>query len=156
MGLTETLSHEHRYVLEKLSLLESSLRPISVSHIEEVLQFFETELPVHRRKEEEVLFPRLAEADDVEPELLAHLLEDHHREKELLDDLRHALLAHKQGEDESEAIRSAAAGVVDLLRSHIDKEDNVLFPMVDRAIGPDEAETVARLLGEIGTFSIRR
>lgn len=152
MGMTQILSQEHQVVLGKLDRLEGSLQGPDVSGVEEVLRFMENDLVLHRRKEEEVLFPALAKQIGVEGGPIGVMLSEHSTEKELLTDLRAAVDSAKAGKDTKDEIRGAAQGILDLLRPHIQKEDNILYPMAEQILSPEEQAAVARGMAEIGTF----
>jgi hemerythrin-like domain-containing protein len=43
------------------------------------------------------------------------------------------------------------AGYVDLLRAHIGKEDNILYPMADKMLTPEDQKTLAEAFERVET-----
>jgi hemerythrin-like domain-containing protein len=100
----------------------------------------------HQRKEEEVLLPLLLTRTSAEDEeALAALSEEHYQERELLGVMRADLAGALHGE----ALRLGdftreSAVYVDLQRKHVQREDAVLLPLVERTLTPeDDARAVA-------------
>lgn len=151
MALTTVLTHEHEIVLEKLKNLEASLEGPDFPGAEEVLSFMETDLGLHRRKEEEILFPALGKHIGVEGGPIAVMLQEHATEKGYVTDLRTAVDGAKAGEDTTEALRKAAWGILDLLRAHIEKEDKILYPMAEKTLSSEEKADLAARMDEVGT-----
>lgn len=152
MALTEILSREHKVVLEKLDGMEKALETLDISGIDEVLTFMETDLSLHRKKEEEVLFPTLGRHIGVEQGPIACMLSEHATEKGFMVDLRAALTEAKAGGDAGEKIKKAVWGILDLLRAHIEKEDHVLFPLAEETLSAEECSEASGRMAEIGTF----
>lgn len=152
MGLTTVLSDEHKVVLGKLDEMEKALGGPDLPAIERVLSFMETDLGLHRRKEEEILFPALGRHIGLEGGPIAVMLQEHAIEKGYLIDLRAAVEEAKAGQETAERIREAARGILDLLRAHIEKEDKILFPMAEKTLSPEEQAALTPKMDEIGTF----
>ena len=150
MGLTTILSQEHKVVLEKLLVLEGALPALDVDAIEEVLHFMEESLPLHRQKEEELLFPALGKHIGVEDGPIAIMLSEHVTEKGYVVELRRALDERKAGGGADENVRRPALSILQLLRAHIAKEDEILFPMEEHHLTPEEQAEVARGMDAIG------
>ena len=90
----------------------------------------------HNENEEIALFSLLGEEIPTEP-----FVEDHialrSMERRLLD----AIEAREVGK-----VAAAGLAIVDVLRDHIDREDNLLFPMARATLGPEGLLEVARRL----------
>ena len=150
MNPTETLKHEHQIVLLILDAAEreaASIRAkgtVRVPQVEEMLDFFKNFVDrCHHGKEERHLFPRLQERglpSGVGP--VAVMLHEHEQGRAAVRAIADALARVKAGD--REAAGALAAGLTEyteLLRSHIFKENNVLFPMADHMLsGADQAE----------------
>lgn len=99
----------------------------------------------HHRKEEGVLFPAMAAAGlpaDGGP--LVVMLHEHEEGRGFIRRMRQAALAMAAGDMSARAaVVANTRGYVDLLRSHIAKEDTVLFPMADQIISLSEQARVA-------------
>jgi regulator of cell morphogenesis and NO signaling len=79
------------------------------------------------------LFPVLARHLSQTHGPLAVMNAEHATFRELLNDLDASVLAGDCGRQ-----RAAAQDLIDLLRGHIAKEDQVLFPMASRLLSPEE------------------
>jgi len=100
----------------------------------------------HHRKEEDILFVAMTERDmpaDIGP--VAVMLHEHEEGRRLTAGFRGAAEQMKAGESgaATEVIRNAF-DYVNLLREHIIKEDNVLFPMADQVISGETMQVVSR------------
>lgn len=91
----------------------------------------------HNEDEERALFPVLGEDAPLGP-----FLEEHETLWKLEADLLAAL-----DRAEGERVARVALEIVDLLRTHIRRENEVLFPMARALLGADGLAIVARKLG---------
>jgi hemerythrin-like domain-containing protein len=124
MKATQLLMEEHQIILRALDVLEAFAnrgQPPPPA----LLEFFTDFADVHHHgKEEEILFPALEEAGfphDAGP--VAVMLHEHVQGRSLI-----ALL-----KDPSQ-FADAALAYSAMLRAHIEKENQILFPMADRAV----------------------
>jgi hemerythrin-like domain-containing protein len=93
----------------------------------------------HHSKEERLLFPRLRERGAEASAPVAAMLQEHEGGRERVRRLEAALDAAAGGD--SSAVPNVAenlAAYAALLRSHIAKENNVLFPLADRLLDDDD------------------
>lgn len=146
--LTSILSAEHVVILGRLDDLERALEAKSEPVVWDVLAFFGKEVAQHRRKEEEVLFPEMANHFPPGVGPVSVMLAEHREERAILDDLRASLEAGTWTRTEQDGRR-----LLDLLREHIWKEDNVLYPMAQQILEPDAVDRVAAGFRRIGTFT---
>ena len=118
--------------------------------VQKAVQYFsEFADACHNQKEEQHLFPRLA-ATGIPSEggPLAVMLIEHERSKQLLDDFRtlggRVIAGDASAADEMVAVFLEYGA---LLKSHYWKENDILYPMGRRALGPaDDAAVVAGIL----------
>jgi hemerythrin-like domain-containing protein len=150
MNPTETLKHEHQIVLLILDAAEreaGSIRAggeVHAGQVQEMLDFFKNFVDrCHHGKEERHLFPRLEQRglpSGAGP--VAVMLHEHEQGRAAVRAIAAALAGVKAGD--REAAGALAAGLTEyavLLRSHISKENEVLFPMADRMLSDgDQAE----------------
>lgn len=152
--LTAILTEEHGLLLRALGLfgrygeLVASGRPYDPRHARVFLRFFREFGDVrHHEKEERLLFPWL-EAQGLPSQIgpLGILRQEH----ELGRDLRLALslaadaLLDSPGEGDTRArFHGLALRFVELMTAHIEKEEQVLFPLADR-FGQQLREPVER------------
>lgn len=153
MTPTETLKHEHQIILTVLGAAEwevDSIRATGAVHGEDVrgmLDFIrEFADRCHHAKEEKLLFRKLEERGmprDAGP--LAVMLNEHDRGREFVREAERSLPDAETGDREAlKRVAKSLAGYSDLLRSHIAKEDTVLYPMADRLLSPlDQRELEA-------------
>ncbi len=146
------LMDEHVVILRMLAVLRGMCRRLSAGErvepgdLDAVLEFVESFADrSHHGKEEDLLFPAMMSAGfpkDAGP--LAVMLMEHSRGRELVAALRRAAARLKEGASGAarEAL-SAALGYADLLAHHIDKEDNVLYPMALRVVPEPHWERLA-------------
>ena len=98
----------------------------------------------HHGKEEDILFRRMVERGfSAESGPVAVMLHEHVQGRALVGAI------HGVGEGtgdvspgEKAAFLSGARGFIPLLRQHIQKEDNILYPMSERVLTPAEFETM--------------
>ena len=137
---TDVLRDEHRVILRALDLLEQAIGPgpaIADAWWETAVAWLRAFADRnHHAKEEQSLFPAMAKAGvPSEGGPVAVMLDEHAQGRALI-----AAIADGAG-----AVRAAAAReYVDLLRAHIDKENDVLFPLADAVIDPPLMQAVAR------------
>jgi hemerythrin-like domain-containing protein len=154
MTPTEILRHEHRVILTVMDATEREIRRIIPSgkivtnNIEKIIDFCRVFIEsCHNAKEEEYLLPALGGRGEVENiGLLKTIVEEHAEGRHLME-----LIARALPQSKACAFPSHVAGVtanlkayVELLRAHIDKEENVLFPLVDRLLTSQDQTTILK------------
>ena len=143
---TADLRHEHEVILQALAVLErvaerlAAGQPVSDSTLADLAQFLQTFADrCHHAKEEDQLFPamRAKGAGDI----LDVFEEEHEEGRRYLHTLTSAA---------SRAERAAAARrYVAMLRGHIDRENEALFPMADGLFTAEEHGALARAYAEV-------
>ena len=151
MKATQILMQEHVLILAVLDALEHGAQKLAAGtdtpadffvDASEFIRGFADD--THHRKEEGVLFKALANygfSPDAGP--VAVMLSEHTEARRFTEALTQA--AHKlHGGDQSarEDVIMYALAYVRHLRQHIMKENNILFPMADRAVPADEAARI--------------
>ncbi|MBC7187846.1 MAG: hemerythrin domain-containing protein [Calditrichaeota bacterium] len=141
MKPTESLIEEHRLILTVLEAAEREATRIEAtaqvdhSRLEQLLDFFRSFADAcHHRKEEEHLFKLLERKPPLRAPVTV-MLQEHEMGRGFLRRVQEGLVAWAQGDPAGavqvvEGFRSYA----ELLRAHIDKENQVLFPMADRVL----------------------
>ena len=142
-GPTAMLRHEHEVILRALALLErlgqrlEAGQSVDRTALAWLRDFFGTFADrCHHGKEEQHLFPAL-ERRGVPREggPLGVMLHEH-------EDGRAFLRIMAQGDDRRTA--EAIQGYTALLRDHIDKENNVLFPLAEQILSEEEHRELGR------------
>lgn len=150
MKATEILMEEHRVIERVLTALERAATRLSNGQ-EVYLRFF-TGTTVfiknfadgcHHQKEEGILFPAMIEnglSKDTGP--IAVMLAEHEEGRRLTQKMRQALERLQTTDASRSELVQNALSYVKLLRQHIYKEDNILFPMADKVIPVDQQQQI--------------
>ncbi|SPE36483.1 Hemerythrin HHE cation binding domain-containing protein [Burkholderiales bacterium] len=101
---------------------------------------FGAEFDRHLRAEETVLFPAFEAATGAVSGPTAVMRQEHERMRALLSQIELALAAR-----DPDRIDDYASTLLILMQQHNVKEENVLYPMCDAALGSGAGELVARL-----------
>jgi hemerythrin-like domain-containing protein len=158
MKPTEELKAEHKGVLKMIEILQAIIGKMDskesfdkgqMEHIMEFLKVFVDKC--HHGKEEEFLFPALEEAGiPREAGPIGVMLQEHQTGREFiakmsasLDDL------YKAGIDAKSAFKKAAESYIQLLRQHIDKENNVLFPMAEKRLSQERQNQMSEQFDQL-------
>ena len=147
MKPTELLLHEHRVIERGIASIEvqarrldagQGVRPGFFLDAADFIQGFAD--ACHHRKEEGVLFERLIAAGSPRrggP--VAVMLAEHEQGRVFTRAMRRAAEQLAQGDASAAgAVTSSALGYAALLRSHIQKEEGILFPLADTIIPSDQ------------------
>ena len=132
----ELLGQQHQDVLACFAEVEGKMGGDG-HDLAEFLAFLEREVGGHFTLEEQALFPVMAR----HPHLAQGPLRVMESEHATFRELRQRLADAVQSKDYA-AQREAAAAVMELLREHIAKEDQVLFPMALQTLSADEQREV--------------
>jgi hemerythrin-like domain-containing protein len=152
MIATDILSSEHRVIERVIAVLEAgaarleageAVRPGFFLDVADFVKGFAD--GCHHKKEEDVLFrAMLANGLPLQGGPVQVMLAEHEQGRQYIRGLRLAAEQLKQGDSSGrQAILQNAQGYAALLRDHIYKEDNILFPLANRAIPLDQQDLVA-------------
>ncbi len=145
MHPTEALREEHRVIERALAALETAVerleagRAVPQEVLEGLLDFVRGFADgCHHRKEEGVLFPYLeARGLPRDEGPLGVMLAEHDVGR------RHVkAMAEAVEQEETATFVAHARAYMDLLHDHIAKEDNVLFPMAEQLVEPEDAPSL--------------
>jgi hemerythrin-like domain-containing protein len=136
----QDLLNEHDAILQVLGIVDHVLtNPVEPDQEKrfagELLHFLTIFVDkCHHGKEEQMLFPRLEELGvPNQGGPIGMMLIEHVQGRELIGQMKLAI----EREDLA-AFKQALRAYSDLLRGHIAKENNVLFPLADRLLAEDE------------------
>lgn len=145
----QILMDEHQVILSVLSVFERNLAPsreLNPETIASCLDFFRDYADAcHHGKEEDQLFP-LMEARGVPREggPIGCMLKEHDFGRACLAAVRNHLPQASSGDEAAlRAVRDAGMAYANMLRQHIDKEDQILFQMAMRALSPEDFATLS-------------
>jgi hemerythrin-like domain-containing protein len=149
MKATDHLMKDHKYILRALNVLEQMAEaadrgePVVAHEVEDILQFLQLFADRHHQgKEESILFPAiLQDGHQGEYPKLCHMVFEHNQERSLVEGLEDSLRTKKTRD-----FVHFAGRLVHILRTHIYKEDHILFELADSILSPATDELVAREL----------
>ncbi len=151
MNPIEILLNEHRTIERVLSSLEvitdnaerNGKTDLALAH--QALTFLQTFADhCHHGKEEDRLFP-VMEANGFPREggPTGVMISEHQQGRGYIRFMLDALAAEEKGDrSATKWFVQNARGYLHLLRNHIYKEDNCLFPMADQALSPEQREAL--------------
>ena len=137
----DELVHDHEAILSSLSILDAMVARLGTTAaptVEDLRGFIgflkEFADKCHHGKEEGILFPALTGAGmPQQGGPVGVMLSEHVEGRTLI----RAMEAAVSGALDGKAFTEAARGYAELLRAHIAKENNVLFPAAERLLAPD-------------------
>lgn len=147
----ELLMNEHRLIEKALASLETfatrvhegaEADPATIAKFARFLRGFADKW--HHGKEEDLLFVKMGDygfSSEAGP--IAVMLSEHVQGRAYTSELAGLgeATAALQG-DERQAFLQNAVGYINLLRAHIQKEDNILYPMALRMVPPEELDAL--------------
>jgi quercetin dioxygenase-like cupin family protein len=132
------LSHDHHETLvEARHLHRGAEAPDPIAAVTAFLAFFTASVVPHFREEEELLFPRVADAEEAEKLVVRALLE-HQRLHAAVAELRD-LVRGREGRDLVRLMRDLAG----LLEAHVRFEERELFPLIEELVSEQALGTFA-------------
>jgi hemerythrin-like domain-containing protein len=152
MKPTEDLKTDHRGIERMLAVSEKAAqrlaagKDVSPQVFLNAVDFYRNFADkCHHGKEETVLFPAMENAGiPRHGGPIGVMLAEHEQGRAFIRQMAAAAERFSQGDASAkEPLVAAAIGYVNLLRSHIYKEDNVLFPMADAALPTAEQTRVS-------------
>jgi len=153
MKATDVLMQEHRVIERVLDALERAAghlaqsRPVRAGFFLEAADFIAGFADgCHHRKEEGVLFGAMIESGAPgDGGAIDMMLEEHEQGRALTRTMRDAARRLDDGDATAgRVVVSSARGYVALLRDHIAKEDEMLFPMADEIISAQRHDAMLR------------
>ncbi len=136
MELADVLGRDHARIDELLSRLEGAPRTELRSLVDRLVR----ELSVHAAVEEQLVYPELRRRiGRLEPDAL-YALEQHHAVKVMLVELGRC--------KDADRLHARARVLADLVRRHIEQEEAMLLPDLERALSPEEVRRMAMAVSE--------
>ena len=151
MKATNLLIEEHKRILRALNVIEQMAanvedgKQVDERDLEDILRFLKVFADgQHQGKEEDILFPAILRCTECSnyPKFRQMIFE-HDQERSLVEGLEEALRT-KKGKD----FVYFAERLVQILRTHIYKEDHILFELADENLSAEEDARVAHELVE--------
>lgn len=152
MKCTNLLIEDHKTILRALDVLEQMAKRVEnhqaleTGDVETVLRFLRAFADdYHQGKEESALFPEIRGV--LAPEgPVRQMLFEHDQERSLVDGIEDALFTRNGSEFVQFAHR-----LIDMLRDHVRKENDILFGIVERLLSPEQDEKV---VAEFENFTV--
>ncbi|MEQ9501754.1 MAG: MBL fold metallo-hydrolase [Deltaproteobacteria bacterium] len=145
LGSIEHLLEEHAACRRVLTQAQSALDPFEPERLETALKFLEYIMDrVHHAKEEDALFPMLAECtDDFEPQTLRAMQQQHNHGRSYLRAAKALLEDAREGSaDALSALAETVRAYDRFTRTHMKQEERVLFPMIANVLSPERDEAL--------------
>jgi hemerythrin-like domain-containing protein len=147
MKATQQLKDEHEGIKLMLNIMEvicndlEKGKDLNMDHFEKILDFIKGFADkCHHGKEEDILFPDLINHGlPKEGGPISVMLYEHQLGRDHIRRLSNAFNELKNGNKRSVSdIISSSRNYIELLRNHIEKENNILFMMADRVLNEKE------------------
>lgn len=144
---TQILSHEHRVIevvltcLDKMTDQALAEKKLDADSARQAVDFIRTFADrCHHAKEENQLFETLAKKGmPREGGPVGQMINEHEQGREFVRGMDENIVAASSGDNDALArFAENARGYTALLRSHIMKEDRVLYPMANRILTDDD------------------
>lgn len=148
----EVLMSDHQTVLGKLDRLEQIFLRLErettspgdedMAFFQELTTIFDTELVVHFDREEKVLFPVMEKYVSRDMGPVGVMLEEHVTIFKIIDRfVKGVNVLGRPGKSEESTVEELifdGRSIIELLRGHIDKEDNVLLPAAESHLSNED------------------
>ena len=147
------LTHEHKIIMKVVNALGAMSNElahggsVAAEKLHEIVRFMrEFADKCHHAKEEDILFPEMAKHGVPETGCpLGALRREHVQGRQLVTALAERTDAYTRHEPgAANALMAVIGDIGNLYSSHIWKEDNMVFPMVDRLFPAQDIEGLAR------------
>jgi len=125
------------FVLEKMMKKMEEGEKIPFLHFNNIIIFLhEFADHCHHLKEEICFFPEVIKTKDKKLSILVtDLIDEHKKARELITELKHEFGKYKNGEkDEEKMFRNIIFQYIILLKKHISKENEILFPLSEKVL----------------------
>lgn len=151
----EIFRQEHTVALEQLARLrqhatdlrQNGYSEASLAELREATRFIDQEVRVHNEKEEKVLFPVIEQVVPYGP--TAVMREEHRQLWDALGELTAAIEALQANATDAERLTRLvrpAMFIYTLLSDHIAKENDILYPMAEQWLSPEQMAEVAKAM----------
>ena len=145
MKPTQILSDEHKNILKVIEALNREIdaiesgKNIDKAFFEKVIDFIRNYADkFHHAKEEDILFKEFCKkAEEMHCNPVEQMLHEHDLGREFVKGMEKGL-----NENNKQKIINNAKGYIQLLNEHIFKEDNILYPMADKALNDNIQKSV--------------
>ncbi len=157
---TKNLENDHVSILRLIEVIEhiAKSEDPDIEHLEEVVHIIRNFADgTHHAKEENMLFPLLVKKGfSMDNGPVAVMLMEHEQGRKFVRNTSEHIADFKNGNTGAMTyIRQNISAYADLLKSHIAKENNVLFRMADKYLTQDEQLTLLAEFTELDISGIK-
>jgi hemerythrin-like domain-containing protein len=151
---TQNLENDHVYILRLIDVMESItyLDSPDINDLETIVYLIKNYADgFHHEKEENLLFP-LMEHKGFSPNQgpVAVMLNEHTQGRNYVKGMVEGIDLYKNGNQQAiSTIYTNMRGYISLLRSHISKENNVLFRMADNVLTESEQQELLKEFSKV-------
>jgi hemerythrin-like domain-containing protein len=158
MTPTEILKHEHNIILMVLDAAkreEQFIRQrgkIHIAELEKMMDFIRNFADrCHHAKEESLLFVKMNEKGmPSESGPIRVMLKEHTEGRRRIKAIGEAIPKAREGDPSAlQIIHENLDAYIQLLRNHIDKEDNVLYPMADKVFTEQDQQSLSEAFDKV-------
>ena len=155
---TQNLENDHEYILKLIDVMEciTTTSDPKVEDLESMVYLIKNYADgLHHAKEENMLFPKMAEKGfSPEQGPVAVMLHEHVQGREYVKGMAEGIVAYKSGNQAAlSLVYQNMDGYGELLRNHISKENNVLFRMADNVLSVDEQQSLLDRFAQVESES---
>lgn len=138
--ITSYLSHEHEDCDTRFADAENAVASRDWARAADFFGAFQAETLKHFAREEDVLFPAFEECTGMRlgP---TEVMRDEHAQMRILLQSMAVALASQEGED----YLGHSETLLMLMRQHNMKEEQILYPMAERALAGEQGDLIARM-----------
>ena len=142
---TKNLEDDHVHIINLINVMETiiEVEKPDITHIESIVDTIRNFADgLHHAKEENLLFPLLIKKGfSATQGPVAVMLHEHVMGRDFVKGISEGIALYKVGDKTAlRDIYRNMQGYAELLRNHISKENNILFPMADRVLSEAEQE----------------
>ena len=137
---TQVLPDHHRHCDDLFVAAENSVQRADWAAAASAFERFQRQMTAHFDAEESLLFPAFEAATGSSAGPTEMMRYEHDQMRALLTQLAAACEAH-----DDEGYAGAAETLLMLMQQHNMKEENILYPMCDRALGAEAEDVGARI-----------
>lgn len=139
MDVFSLLKQDHKEAKQLFEKIENSTsRAIKLR--EKTMQQLAQELEMHTSLEEEILYPRLKQIDDLK-DMILESYEEHHVATQLLQEITEMTADEEQWKAKVTVLK-------EIIEHHVREEEKELFPKAHKAIGKEEAAELGKRVEE--------
>ena len=151
---TANLENDHIHILRLIDVMEviTQNQEDNIEHLETIVNLIRNFADgLHHAKEESLLFPKMVEKGfSFQQGPIAVMMNDHVTGRNFVKGIADNILLYKTGAKQALTdIYKNMQGYIELLRAHINKENNILFRMADNALSPEEQQTLLEQFNKV-------